>query len=152
MKKTLIIIISLLIAFSLAIVLFVVGLESTRERMGEKEEKQETQKYREETEKPDKSEDAISHDYKYEPEEEENKGEVIDEEKEGIVIDGDETSDKKIEEEQNSETWYRVRKTAGDKNSQIGAFKSLNKAKALADSNKKDGYEVYDGNKCVYKP
>lgn len=48
---------------------------------------------------------------------------------------------------------YRVRKSWEDVASQIGAFKELDSAKELADSNAKDGFEVYnkDG-KVVHKP
>ncbi|MDE7389446.1 MAG: N-acetylmuramoyl-L-alanine amidase, partial [Lachnospiraceae bacterium] len=46
---------------------------------------------------------------------------------------------------------YRVRKSANDAKTQIGAFKNLNSAKALADKNK--GYSVFDkSGKLVYKP
>ena len=44
---------------------------------------------------------------------------------------------------------YRVRKDWGNPKSQIGAFKNLNNAKAMADKNK--GYKVFDENgKAVY--
>ena len=46
---------------------------------------------------------------------------------------------------------YRVRKSANDAKSQIGAYRSLNSAKALADKN--NGYSVYDTNgKLKYTP
>ena len=46
---------------------------------------------------------------------------------------------------------YRVRKSANDAKSQIGAYRSLNSAKALADKN--SGYSVYDTNgKLKYTP
>ena len=46
---------------------------------------------------------------------------------------------------------YRVRKSANDAKSQIGAYRSLNSAKALAD--KSSGYSVYDTNgKLKYTP
>lgn len=46
---------------------------------------------------------------------------------------------------------YRVRKSWSDAKSQLGAFKTLSNAKALADKNA--GYEVYDpSGKCVYTP
>lgn len=52
-----------------------------------------------------------------------------------------------------SETLYRVRKTASNAESQIGAFKNFESAKNLAEQRKADGYEVYDtdGN-MVYNP
>lgn len=46
---------------------------------------------------------------------------------------------------------YRVRKSADDAKSQIGAYRNLNSAKALADKN--SGYSVYDTNgKLIYTP
>ena len=47
---------------------------------------------------------------------------------------------------------YRVRKSANDAKSQIGAYRSLNSAKALADKN--SGYSVFekDSGKLVYTP
>jgi N-acetylmuramoyl-L-alanine amidase CwlA len=46
---------------------------------------------------------------------------------------------------------YRVRKSANDAKSQIGAYRNLNSAKALADKN--SGYSVYDTNgKLIYTP
>lgn len=46
---------------------------------------------------------------------------------------------------------YRVRKSANDAKSQIGAYRSLDSAKALADKN--SGYSVYDTNgKLKYTP
>lgn len=47
-----------------------------------------------------------------------------------------------------SETIYRVRKSADDAQSQIGAYKNLNSAKELADKNQ--GYKVFDGSRQVY--
>ena len=43
-----------------------------------------------------------------------------------------------------SEKWYRVRKTWADAKSQKGAYKVLKNAKACADKN--EGYSVYDWN------
>ena len=59
--------------------------------------------------------------------------------------------DKKDEESRSS--IYKVRKSANDEASQIGAFADIKNAKALADSKKDDGYKVYDekGN-LVYQP
>lgn len=46
---------------------------------------------------------------------------------------------------------YRVRKSANDAKSQIGAYRNLNSAKALADKN--TGYSVYDTkDKLIYTP
>ena len=46
---------------------------------------------------------------------------------------------------------YRVRKSANDAKSQIGAYRNLESAKALADKN--SGYSVYDTNgKLKYTP
>ena len=46
---------------------------------------------------------------------------------------------------------YRVRKSADDAKSQIGAYRNLNSAKALADKN--SGYSVYDtSGKLIYTP
>lgn len=52
-----------------------------------------------------------------------------------------------------ADVFYRVRKSANDTTSQIGAFNDFNYAKALADKNKKAGYKVYDnyGN-LIYIP
>lgn len=52
-----------------------------------------------------------------------------------------------------SDTLYRVRKSATDSASQLGAFSVFENAKELADANKSDGYKVYDqsGN-LVYEP
>ena len=48
-----------------------------------------------------------------------------------------------------SDTLYRVRKSADDSKTQLGAFKSLDNAKALAEKN--SGYSVYDtSGKLVY--
>lgn len=48
-------------------------------------------------------------------------------------------------------TLYRVRKTWADASSQLGAFKTLANAKALADNNA--GYNVFDpSGKCIYTP
>lgn len=50
-----------------------------------------------------------------------------------------------------TETLYRVRKSADDVKSQLGAYKNLQSAKELADKNA--GYEVYDQNgTLVYTP
>ena len=48
---------------------------------------------------------------------------------------------------------YRVRKSANDAQSQIGAFEILENAKRMADNNKASGYKVYDmqGN-LIYIP
>lgn len=49
--------------------------------------------------------------------------------------------------------WYRVRLDWSKPNTQIGAFKELNHAKALADANANDGYKVFDDNgKVIYTP
>ena len=42
------------------------------------------------------------------------------------------------------QVYYRVRKSAGDAESQIGAFNSFDNAKRLAESRKNEGYKVYD--------
>ena len=48
---------------------------------------------------------------------------------------------------------YRVRKTYGDVQSQIGAFKELDNAKQLADTHKAEGYKVFDSSgNVVYIP
>lgn len=50
-----------------------------------------------------------------------------------------------------SDTLYKVRKSANDSKTQLGAFKSLDNAKALADKN--SGYNVYDtSGKLIYSP
>ena len=165
MKKTLLIVISLLLAFSLAIILFIVGLETTRKNMPEKEETKETQKFRTDEEKTNKkkTEDAVVDSNGYEEEDEEDNSEKIEvsEDKKGIVLDNSETkSDEKEDEdkasenkpEETTEKWYRVRKSAGDAKSQKGAFKNLEGAKAEADKYKNEGYKVYDGNNCIYTP
>lgn len=48
---------------------------------------------------------------------------------------------------------YRIRKSAGDSTTQIGAFSDLERAKAFATSHAADGYKVYDmyGN-IVFEP
>jgi len=48
---------------------------------------------------------------------------------------------------------YRIRKSADDASSQIGAYSSLDSAKKIADENKAQGYKVYDmsGN-LIYNP
>lgn len=50
-------------------------------------------------------------------------------------------------------SYFRVRKSADDATSQIGAFEDLNNAKKEADAHKAEGYKVYDdiGN-LVYEP
>lgn len=51
------------------------------------------------------------------------------------------------------ETIYRVRKSANDAATQIGAWKNLVSAKDQANKNVAKGYKVYDGNgKLVYEP
>ena len=51
----------------------------------------------------------------------------------------------------NNDIIYRVRKSANDAKSQIGAYRNLNSAKAVADRN--SGYSVYDTNgKLIYTP
>lgn len=52
----------------------------------------------------------------------------------------------------NNDIIYRVRKSANDAKSQIGAYKNLDSAKALADKN--SGYSVFekDSGKLVYTP
>lgn len=53
--------------------------------------------------------------------------------------------------EETTTEMYRVRKSWADAKSQIGAYKVLANAKAMADKN--PGYEVYDSaGKCVYSP
>lgn len=48
---------------------------------------------------------------------------------------------------------YRVRKSANDSASQIGAYKILDNAKKDADAHKAEGYKVYDDNgRVVYEP
>lgn len=48
---------------------------------------------------------------------------------------------------------YRVRKSADDSKSQLGAFSSLENAKKEADAHKDEGYKVYDMNgKLIYTP
>ena len=48
---------------------------------------------------------------------------------------------------------YRVRKTWADSKSQIGAYKSLEKAQKAADEKASEGYKVFDANgSCVYTP
>ena len=57
----------------------------------------------------------------------------------------------KTEEDDNK--WYRVRKSWADAKTQLGAFKKLDGAKALADLHAKEGYKVFDWNgKVVYEP
>ncbi len=51
----------------------------------------------------------------------------------------------------NNDIIYRVRKSANDAKSQIGAYRNLNSAKAVADRN--SGYSVYDtSGKLIYTP
>ena len=51
----------------------------------------------------------------------------------------------------NNNIIYRVRKSANDAKSQIGAYRNLNSAKAVADRN--SGYSVYDtSGKLIYTP
>ena len=48
---------------------------------------------------------------------------------------------------------YRIRKSADDKDSQIGAFADLNRAKTFADAHAAEGYKVFDLNgNLVYDP
>lgn len=169
MKRTLLIVISLLLAFSLAIILFIVGLEVTRNNLPEKEGTTETQKFRTDEEKTNKkkTEDAVvdSNGYEEDVEKEDDEKEEerieINEDKKGIVFDDKEyKSDKKENAKEDSkkkteetvEKWYRVRKSASDAKTQKGAFKNLEGAKAEADKYKNEGYKVYDGNKCIYIP
>ncbi len=57
------------------------------------------------------------------------------------------------EDKNNNEIKYRVRKSANDPTTQIGAFRDLNNAKNTADKYKNDGYKVYDMNgNIVYIP
>ena len=57
--------------------------------------------------------------------------------------------DGSIKEEPKTDELYRVRKTWADSKSQLGAFKNLDSAIALAKAN--PGYSVFDSNgKCVY--
>lgn len=50
-------------------------------------------------------------------------------------------------------TMYRVRKSASDASSQLGAFSDYNNAVNLAKSKKNEGYKVFDSNgKLVYTP
>ena len=50
-------------------------------------------------------------------------------------------------------SFYYVRKSANDKESQLGAFQVLENAKNLADAHKAEGYEVYDDHGiCIYIP
>lgn len=55
--------------------------------------------------------------------------------------------------EQVNDSLFRVRKSASDVASQVGAFKILDNAKKSADAHKAEGYKVYDskGN-LVYEP
>lgn len=55
--------------------------------------------------------------------------------------------------EQINDSLFRVRKSASDAASQVGAFKILDNAKKTADAHKAEGYKVYDskGN-LVYEP
>ena len=53
--------------------------------------------------------------------------------------------------EEKDAKWYRVRKSAGDEKSQIGAYEVLKNAKECADTHR--GYKVFDSDfKCVYNP
>ncbi len=56
-------------------------------------------------------------------------------------------------DEQVNDSLFRVRKSASDAASQVGAFKILDNAKKTADAHKAEGYKVYDskGN-LVYEP
>ncbi len=59
------------------------------------------------------------------------------------------------DENQNAgkDSLYRVRKSANDSASQIGAYKILENAKKDADAHKAEGYKVYDDNgKVIYEP
>lgn len=48
---------------------------------------------------------------------------------------------------------YRIRRTADDSDTQIGAFSDLERAKAFATSHSADGYKVYDMNgNVVFEP
>lgn len=54
---------------------------------------------------------------------------------------------------QNTTISYRVRKSADDSKSQLGAFASLENAKKEANAHKDDGYKVYDmKGKLIYTP
>ena len=58
-----------------------------------------------------------------------------------------------VVEQPAAEAMYRVRKSANDAQSQLGAFADLKKAKICAIGNASDGYEVYDMNgKLVFDP
>ncbi len=55
--------------------------------------------------------------------------------------------------ESSDTTMYRVRKSANDASSQLGAFSDYNNAVKLAQSKKDEGYKVYDTNgKLIYTP
>jgi len=58
-----------------------------------------------------------------------------------------------LKEDSDTDIFYRVRKSADDASSQLGAFDNLDKAKALADEHKDEGYKVYDNKgKLIYSP
>ena len=64
------------------------------------------------------------------------------------------TDKKDTDKKDNNENiFYRVRKSADDSSSQIGAFTVLENAIALADSRSSEGYKVYDNSgRLVYAP
>lgn len=153
MKKALLVIIGLLLALSLAMVLFVVGMNWTQNNSSDdKEEKEKPQQYQTDNQssKKKETEDAVKESTKKKEEPEKNE-----DEKKGIVLDEEDKEVEKNEEKESSETeekWYRVRISANDAKSQKGAFQSLENAKALAEEYKDEGYKVFDGNKCIYTP
>lgn len=63
------------------------------------------------------------------------------------------TATEQVQESTNTAISYRVRKSADDSKSQIGAFASLENAKKEANAHKDEGYKVYDmSGKLVYTP
>ncbi len=62
-------------------------------------------------------------------------------------------SNESVQESTPTTISYRVRKSADDSKSQIGAFSSLENAKKEAETHKNEGYKVYDmSGKLVYTP
>ncbi len=135
MKKILMAIIVILISLILAMMLFVVGFNSARR--GEKEPAAEPERYRTETVERKENDDAVDPQKHKDAPTEDNAG---------IVMDEEETPS------EDTDVWYRVRLSKNDAASQIGAFKAIENAKALADKNKDKGYRVYDDKGLVYAP
>ena len=165
MKKVLTAMIIILFALILAMVMFVLGVQLTSEKIlsdddnkadittpfadNKKTDAKENNKDKQSAAPIDPDYDPFDEktDTKYEKKPDpESKSEKEPEEKK-------DTPTTYADYSQGSNEWYRVRTSAGSDGKQDGAFKSFANAKSHADSLKAQGYKVYDNNmKCIYTP